>query len=150
VSPDFPDHKPLFAVQEAIVRYLPRYLGKTQAPSPSTQPSETDIKRSLIAVQKLIRAARSAGAEITVIQHLDRQEFVSGQLQPGHDLIADTVRAESAPLVQLQQVLAKRDPTGSRLYRDEIHLSAEGQSVLADLMYQVVIDALSPVKDAVP
>jgi hypothetical protein len=79
VLPDYPDHRPLLALEEAADRYIiPRLrfgTGKMEeAPSLDKPARQSDVDESLTAVRELIELARSSGARVIVAQHLERAE----------------------------------------------------------------------------
>ena len=148
VNPNFPDHRPMLALQELVSRYLwPRLMGAAVNPSvpAETLPSEKEIDESLAAVRELILRARSAGATVFVAQHLEAGEQGDGtrtNLLPGHDLIAKAARESGATVIQLGPAEWASLKAGKNPYRDNIHPNPIGQHVMANVLLEPIEKAL--------
>src|SRR6185436_14548815 len=79
VDQNYPDRKPVLAIQEAWSRYLwPRIAGAASADAsmPSEKPPRPqDIEQSLSAVRELVRRAKSRDVPVIVAQHLEPIEI---------------------------------------------------------------------------
>ncbi|MGB7160685.1 MAG: GDSL-type esterase/lipase family protein [Tepidisphaeraceae bacterium] len=126
------ERRPLLATEEALTRYLPRFLpaGPTTAtPTPSPQ----DIDTSLSALAKLVALSRVAGAHVIVAQHMEKGELSSAP-DRGHDHIRRTVEEAGATVIQLGPDFATSLKAGRDPYRDSIHPNEVGQRLLADAL----------------
>lgn len=139
-----PEHGPIFALQELFTRFLPLYLrGRTEAAEPP--PIETDdpavVSRVMTALRDLIRLARQRGARVIVAQHATFPE-VQGKQLPGHAAIQTAATIMGIEPVQclgaFQEALRDEMP-----YRDRIHPNELGQRLLADTLYEPILNAAS-------
>jgi hypothetical protein len=146
VQLNLPDRKPVLALQEAVVRYLwPRITGMTaDASVPDARPPEQkDIERSLSALRELIERGRSSGATVVVAQHWDLDEQSGKPLLPGHDMIAKLATDAGATVVQLGPAFRRSRDAGREPMRDVIHPNTAGQHVMADELFDVLLQRLS-------
>jgi lysophospholipase L1-like esterase len=140
IQPEFPDHKPLLALQELVLRYLlPRLRGAVgNASVPADRAPEPDeVDRSLKALSELIEMAQRSRAKVIVAQYLERKE-IDGALLPGHDMIESLAREHGAEVVQLgpaqrASLMAGKDP-----FRDALHPNATGQQRMADALFEPI------------
>ncbi len=132
VNPAFPAKKPWLASEEAIVRYLPRYLPWGQAVVESdpmvNAPSDKQIGWGIWAATELARAAEATGARVLFLQHWDQSELTSGA-GIGHDLLANAMKGAGAAVIDLGPDEKAR---GAALYLDNIHLAPAGQQMLKE------------------
>ncbi len=149
VSPNLPDHKPLFALQEAVTRYLPMYLpqrersvGDTGVRHHSSSAMTEDIRLCLDSEAELIRRARNAGVVAVVAQHWARGEL-TGEMEPGHDLLKETANRQGAIVIQLGPAFAASLNEGLNPYRDALHPNDLGQQLIADTLFPVIKQAIS-------
>jgi len=141
-----PDHKPLLALQEVVVRYLwPRITGMTaDATVPDTRPPEQkDIDASLKALRELIEIGRSNGARVIVAQHWDLDEQSGKPLLPGHEMIRKLATETGATVVQLGPAFQKDRAAGREPMRDVIHPNTDGQRVIAEALADLLARELS-------
>lgn len=139
---DAPTRKPLLALQEAVERYLPRYLPGSAAPAASqpteSAPDDPAVIKSLEAVTELVHLALQSGAKVAVAEHLERDETMD-HLKPGHDPIANAAKSAGASVIQLGPSFAQARQSGKRPYRDEIHPNEVGQRIIAQVLEDWVI-----------
>jgi hypothetical protein len=143
VSPDFPDRKPLLAMTEAVMRYLPRYLPREATAAPPPPPTEADLRWCLDSVCELVRSGRAAGSEVFVALYLDRMEASTGRLEAGHDLLAARAEACGAKVVELGPLFQEALRRGEDPYRDSIHPNARGQRLIVQAIEPLVVPAIS-------
>ena len=143
---DHPTQTPTLALQEAIERFLPRYLpeplrGLVRAPSadPVPQTSKMDSARGLADLKRFLQLAQSEGRNVVVMHHPDREEFLGGGYLDGHQQIHDSVEELSLPFVELRTPYLAVGPS---IYRDNVHHSVQGQRTMADAMLLAVLPAL--------
>lgn len=148
LSPNFPDHKPLFALQEVVTRYLPRYLlqiernlSDSRGKLPPSSAKTEDIRLCLDCEAQIIRRTREAGAVPVVAQHWVRGEL-TGEMEPGHNLLKDTANRQGAIVVQLGPAFANSINNGLNPYRDPLHPNDVGQQLIADTLFPVIKRAI--------
>jgi lysophospholipase L1-like esterase len=134
-SATHPTEAPVLALQEAITRYLPRYLPSIQAaveePSglDAIEPRAAEIEKGLAELRAFLQVCESSGARIVILHHPDIGEVNTGRYLPGlarMKLLADEL---SIPLTELRPEYSKMGAT--TLFRDSIHPNANGQSAIA-------------------
>lgn len=147
-DPNFPDRTPFFALQEAATRYLPRYLSiiedtfKEKPPLALTDAVDPGaVGKSMEALRDLVTLARSRGAEIMLVQHLERDEAM-GHKKPGYDVIRRFAEEMNVDRVDLGPSFAAAMESGLNPYNDIIHPNVKGQRLIADALIGPVKDAL--------
>jgi hypothetical protein len=147
VNPSYPDRKPLLALTDGFTRYLLPRLRHTAVSDPSPAANAParpeDVAACLAAVRDMIDLARAAGAKVLVAQHLERDEPVTAPF-PGHDAIAQQVRAAGLTPVELGPAFQAARDQGQSPYRDAIHPSALGQRLIAQTLLPRILTALNP------
>jgi len=144
VALDMPDHKPLCALSELVMRYIvPRVKAKmsggTVWPAQTPQaPDNPDVIRSLAELREMIEMGRAAGARVIVAQAVEHRE-ANGHLQPGHDMIRDVATAAGAEIVDFAaafdaELNAGRDPWRDQFY----HPNSHGQRIMANVLIPVL------------
>lgn len=142
VSPDFPDKKPILALEELVFRYLPRYLpGKATPAENLAEEPEATAFTALGDLEKLIELIQKAGVPLVILQHPTREELAEGY-DPGHDAIADLAKEMQVPTIELAPYLQAAIDAGQNVYRDKIHPNAQGQAVLAKAMEKALLEKL--------
>lgn len=145
---DHPSQAPTLALQEAVLRYLPRYLpqplrGLLKEPPEGTpvarEPGPQDSARGLADLQQFLQLAQGGRRQVIVLHHPDHDELSSGRYLDGHAQIRDLVRGLSLPFVELRTPYLAAGPG---IYRDNIHHSAQGQQVMADSLLVAVLQVL--------
>ena len=148
---DHPTQAPALASQEAVQRYLPRYLPQPLrawvSPAPTAPTTATPTKNSsaggsakgLDDLRAFLRMAQAEGRHVVVLHHPDRAETNSSQYLDGHAQIRSLVLAQGLPFVELR---AAYRTAGAGVYRDDVHHSPLGQSVMAQALFSAVLQAL--------
>lgn len=138
-----PDATPVLALQEAVVRYLPRFLPvlapAQEAATRDNGPTQADIQRGLNDLAAFLDMARAEGRRVIVIHHPDRQELLDGRNLDGFSLIRDRVATTGVGWLELAPIFRG---DGARLYRDAIHHTEQGQAVMASSLERTVLDSL--------
>jgi hypothetical protein len=143
-----PLQPPVSALAEGLERYaLPRLGIRLSTPSGSkldppsaepTSPADPRVQRSLADLRAFLQLARASGAHVVVVQFANRQEAISGELQPGSRWINQLLRQEGIPSVQAGPIFRGCGPIAS-LYTDGIHpYTAAGQACLAKAIQQAL------------
>lgn len=142
---DHPTQTPTLALQEAVQRYLPRYLPEplrgllAERTADAAELGTTDSARGLADLELFLRKARGSGRTVIVFHHPDRDELDRGVYLDGHAQIRERVQRLSLPFVDLRTAYLAAGPD---IYRDNIHHSALGQSVMAQALFNTVLQAL--------
>lgn len=132
-GPDAPTTKPYFAIEEAIFRYGRRYVPLLERVSRQATPPrkiyadpETEGRAALAGLLGQMKAnSRSA----YVVLHPTVGELAAGPTPEKRAEIEEIMRAG------LQYVDVAKSKTWSKaFYRDDIHLNADGQAALAEIL----------------
>lgn len=144
LSTDQPTSKPHFALQEALGRYLPRYLPGRSAPPPPP-PAELDaaaLAQCAAALEHLVTKARAAGVRIGFVFHWRLSEVNTGP-RAGLAALGQIADRLGVPVFTDELRLRAELDAGARVYFDDIHLSALGQRMLADVLLEAVNGTLN-------
>jgi lysophospholipase L1-like esterase len=134
-----PDTQPLFALQEAVFRYLPRYLPTFTKATASqvTTVSPAEVARGRSDLGQFLSLSKADGTrKVMVFHHPDRPEFLANKYLTGHAEMRALSQELEIPFIELYPAYAKQD---ANLYRDGIHHNVQGQKVLADALYDAVL-----------
>lgn len=144
-----PTSRPVSALVEAVVRYLPRYLptfgGSNAEHNDATSEAEFDRRASSgeQALAELIRQAAVLDKKMCLVQHLSRSEL-DDVPERGHGMIRSLFVQNGVPVFQMSEgVTAARD-RGETVFRDNIHINAAGQEVLAQYLERCAAEAQVP------
>jgi lysophospholipase L1-like esterase len=137
-----PTQTPTLALQEAVQRYLPRYLPEplrdllTERTASAAELGPADSARGLADLEQFLRNARVENRTVIVVHHPDRDELDSGVYLDGHAQIRALVQSVSLHFVELSTAFSAAGPG---IYRDNIHHTAQGQRVLAEALFDAVL-----------
>lgn len=139
-----PTRRPVSALLEGIERYLPRYLPTLTSPPPAPVPqAEDDTARGAAEIEALISRFAAQGVGLCLIQHQTRTELRDGP-QPGHHAIQALFADRDVPTLDFGPVLEAALAAGAAPYRDDIHLSDEGQRLMVDALHTCAAEARVP------
>ncbi|MDB5572596.1 MAG: hypothetical protein JWN93_3779 [Hyphomicrobiales bacterium] len=128
-----PTRPPRLALEEAFLRYLPRYLphraSAARAEPPPAPPGPTGAQ-DLGAILDMAAAAR---VRVCLIQHLTKSELSAGP-QPAHFEIGGIFRRRALPVLDFGASLRALLAVGRSPYSDDIHINDAGQAALADAL----------------
>lgn len=120
-----PQTRPWLALGEALERYLPRYL-----PGRATKASTLDKiparNVDLSPLKTMIKLAKAKGMPACIVLHHTKADRLSGTIHRGLAAIQSAAKAHGAKIVDDKNYL---DPETS--YRDDIHLSDDGQKSMS-------------------
>lgn len=142
---NLPEHRPLLALQELWTKYLPRYLGEKLETGDHSRPppvSAEDVKMCLAALREVTRLARASGTAVVLAQHLRRTEL-QGKPETGHHEIARVAAELGIEPVQLGPAFARSLQEGLSPYHDRGHPNDHGQRIIAEVLYESILEALS-------
>jgi hypothetical protein len=174
-SPETPTQDPPLAVIELWQRYLaPRLMllvpGAAQpqaalspnlasphspnAPGAASGQRPPELLAPLPSLASLLRAVRSQGAQLVVLQHWERGEIETGRPYPNHDRIAALLRLQGVPTTQAGPIMARCAASHGQpvaaLFVDSVHPYTDlGQRCLAEALRQA-LTPLSPPPVAAP
>lgn len=141
VDPNFPSHKPVFALEEAIIRYLPRLVGLRKYdsdPSFSLIDNQQNITVATSALKEMITLARLSRADVIAVQHLEKLELQEG-VHKGYKVISDLLNSLNVPTYQTKGLFKQAVIAGNNPYRDNIHPNTLGQKLIAETLIEPLI-----------
>lgn len=146
-----PDHKPVLAIQEAVTRYLPRYLpgwlhgaeANESGPIPDMQATFTQQEADWAqgCLRKLIEAGFASHASVIVAQYLVPHE-VTGNVDNGYPINQKTALEEGAAVVQMGPTFAAAVAAGKQPFRDSCHPNVLGQRLMAQVLLPAIEKAV--------
>lgn len=128
---DFPVSKPIFASEELLFRYVPKFIDKIK---PTKSPRDRRIENSELgqaALVKLINTLRRSDAQIDFILHPTRTEIRSGYDSNGKR-IKKILHDNEIRVFEARSLLL------DNMYRDEIHLNANGQFAYFKILRRLI------------
>ncbi len=137
-----PQRRPLLAVQEIYGTYLPRYIrGRRKAPADELPVSPAAVEKCLSAVRELVRMATTSGASVLLAQHLKQSE-IETEPEVGYHEIARVARELGIDPIELGPGFARSLQEGSSPYRDGNHPNERGQQIIAELLFEPIMNAV--------
>lgn len=153
VRADYPDHTPLLACQELYARYWPMIVAmvwpSNEAPESEPVPTLDDQRRSLDDLGRLIAIVERSGAALVVAQHLEQGEL-GGHEMPGYGKIRELFQSRGIQPINLGPAFSDSLKTGMDPYRDRLHPNAQGQRLIAETLYQPIVEALTTRQTLLP
>ena len=132
LGPNFPEAPPVLALEEAVIRYLPRYLPslRSAGTAASAPGDEQDSARGARYLRELLTRAKAAVPHAVLLLHPTRQELAHGTLPDGEEIL------RIAGDLNVPTMIVARAMTGETgvYYWDEIHISAAGQQLYGELL----------------
>ncbi|HAZ60397.1 MAG TPA: hypothetical protein DCY89_02340 [Gammaproteobacteria bacterium] len=146
----YPVQAPILALEEGIHRYLERFVPAPlriwQPPPgpPPPPPTEAELQalhtQALADLRALHELVQGSGAGFRALLHATQPELTAGLASaatagdPGRAELKAFFAELGVPLHDLQPFWAAAIADGRKVYTDFIHLSAEGQSLLTELL----------------
>jgi hypothetical protein len=153
-NPFYPDHPPLFAIQEAIGRYILPNLQKAMSADQSSSSvpnsltrseciytlSESDqqFQQNMKLLKKSISLIQTQKVPINVLFTPNRQDLIPTFVTPDHkpDLL-QFLNTLGIPVFDLHQAWSTLPtPTIANYFRDSKHLTAAGNEAIADFVFR--------------
>lgn len=138
-----PTKAPILALEEAIFRYLPRYLPFAKVDARIAKAETPDLQTQQAghqAIERLLSDLHKSGMKVCLIQHLTIGEMNTSPAY-GWNEIRFHFKNRGYPVVQLSDwtrpALAKYESP----FRDDIHLNAAGQKLLMQAISKCVLQA---------
>jgi hypothetical protein len=150
VDPNFPGHKPMFALEEAITRYLiPRLRGRLVAKDTAMvltggaqiNAIPANIEACHEAQLEIYSLAREAGAEPFLAEYLGPEEM-TGDPWAGYYANCKTAQGASVPIIDMGPGFKAAIKNGTNPFRDSIHPDVEGNRVMEQAILPPVEEAL--------
>lgn len=146
-TPVFPDKRPVFGLTELVAKYGPRYLRLwtrgSKAPGTRAEGAAAEvIEQSLESVRELLGMAVDSGAIVFVAQYLMRSEAQLRKPHKGHAAFAEVAQQMGVTTIQLGPAFSDALEAGRVPYIGPIHPDAEGQKLIADVLFEPVRHAL--------
>jgi hypothetical protein len=151
LGPEHPTSRPLFASWEALRNYLPRYVPWLRPAPPIARGAR--VVDPLDDLSDGIELLRKSGVATCAVLIPSESELSAG---PGKGFVAIRARLESldVPLVDASDLLRSALRRGEAPFRDGVHLTAGGQSLLAEACMEslgmVGVSDQRPASSAVP
>jgi hypothetical protein len=144
---EHPTRKPILALEEVIFRYIPAWLGRFRTPAAATElPPERQLEledQALGSLRQLVAAGRASGAQVIAVLHASREEAESGRPKPGALHIRQVLTELGVPVADSTEAFRTATIQGHRVYRDDLHPMPQGQTVLANVIYDA-LDRILP------
>lgn len=134
---DFPSRRPVLALEEFVWKLWTRWT--TPEERVATQAAKAQC---LAAIGQIARYAKDNGADFVVVLHSTLPELDHGEGE-GLRWIREFCMAESIVVVSLRGAFAVDRWNGKVLYRDDIHTTAAGQRVMAEVLLEYLSPQLS-------
>lgn len=136
-----PTRKPVLALEEGFKRFILGYMPALAPSSGSTvdeyNPTAQDAEGSLRALREMVELLHAEGVRVAVVFHPRHSELM-GTMLPGRARLTDALRALNVPVLTTDDALRISLSRAERPYRDDIHLTTQGQRVLSDVLLQAV------------
>jgi len=134
-----PQERPIWAVGEGLVRYAPRYLPEPFAgwlrpqPVPNTYPKPANMPDGIMETQRMLDRFANEGIAACFVLHRSRDKMPDSD-DVGLARFRDLAQAVSVPTLETRPAFDATGQNISMFYRDPIHITVQGQAVLADLL----------------
>jgi len=141
-----PRRRPLSALLELVERSVRQRLRRRRNRKKKQQPVCAEATRACLgALRELIEMGLAEEASVLLAQHLTQDELERGPEQ-GHREIARVVGEMGLVPLALGPAFAESLRQGKNPYRDRYHPNEQGQRVIAETLYEVILEALSATK----
>lgn len=133
-----PSSTPISALYEGIDRYLLKPAPwRSQRPHTiATAPPSEEVCEQHI--QDLLSHASSSDATVAVIQYLNRQEIISGNVEDGYPQIHRICEELGVRTINNRAIFSDAIKKKQQPFRDKIHPNAYGQTLLAQLILEAL------------
>ena len=141
-----PTHRPVSALLEGAVRYLPRYMpsfsspGDSNDPTAFTDPPSAAKQQGLADLAEFLELAKKNTRHVLVFQHWEREEVERGVANAGNIAIQDLCAKIGISTVQLQPYFKQAIKNGENPYRDNIHPNQIGQRLIGQAIFDQISD----------
>ena len=140
-----PQKKPVFATQEAVTRYLPRFLSKIfeqinppQEIDEIPKPNPEAIRQGLHDLEEFLSIAKNTNIDVSIIQYWDKAEVQTGNLQIGNQKIKQIAQKLDISVFQTGEIFQEAYQNREEPFRDNIHPNNKGQELLSEVMLKIL------------
>ncbi|MGD9690687.1 MAG: hypothetical protein AB7K52_13465 [Phycisphaerales bacterium] len=143
LGPEQPTRTPVLALEEVVFRYIPSWLGTlgngggSAAHEPSAEQRLALEDQALGALRELVARARTSGAKVIGVLHASRSEIDAGP-HAGTQRLRSALRGLEVPVFDDADGFRGAVTSGAWVYRDDIHPMPEGQSILAQVIFEAL------------
>jgi hypothetical protein len=142
VSPEYPVRKPLFALEEAFNRYLPKYFKGLDRPKERikySKSTEDILEENIISIVAIARIVESEGARLIVIlvEQPREAELQTSVNKMAKQLLAEILGDLNVPYVNLGETFFEKGDR--KLFYDNIHPNPEGNKVIAEYAAKMIL-----------
>ncbi|WP_156167369.1 SGNH/GDSL hydrolase family protein [Aurantiacibacter marinus] len=141
-SLDYPVEKPVSAFGELITRYLLPEFGWRSEAEPRRQ-ARARSGAGEIEIARLMDRFREDGVPLCIVHNPMRRELLA-EILPAGVRLQELFKERGVPVISARDVYRTQNESGADLYRDDIHLNAEGQRALAPLLIDCAAAAQVP------
>jgi len=148
LSADQPTRKPLLALEEVVLRFLPSawnyyVMGGRSAAQAAAKPDAAPPKIQDSAIQstrQMVLLARAQGAKVAAVLHYSQGELTTGP-NPGLIALRQGLRELDVPTIETAEPFRQATQRALFPYRDPIHPSRTGQGPLLESLQSAVASA---------
>lgn len=142
VSPNMPEKKPIFAIQELFNRYIIPELEGTSYRGGEVGfiENENKVKRNEKGINDLINLSKANMIPLVVYLHPNKEELLSKTLDARGLALLELLKSKN---VTVYNGLSIMEP---RFYRDGIHLNEEGHKRISDFFAPILCKKLDSMK----
>lgn len=149
--PSFPDHRPVLALQEFVVRYVQPYLSQRldlADPGVGGQRDPDQPARSIANVLSIDDAVRASNAELVVVFLEERMDRGDDTLSKGAKRVFFTSMASQG--IPVLTFATRIERFGHEtLFFDEVHPNIEGNRLIAEMVSAALGDRIAAAGKAV-
>ncbi len=136
-----PTEAPRSALVELITRYVWPRITSSGNGAVALAPTQQQIEEGLASAGALLNWIRSRGIPVAVVLHKTRSELGNPKVKHYESLRAVAEQA-GVPVYESESVLGPAVARGEGVFTDDIHPSAAGQVLIAELYARIVSDLL--------
>ena len=130
-----PTERPLSALTEGIMRYLPRYLphfsrSENKGTDHFVDPAE-QLSKGIEDLRSFLSLAKNGAKSVLVFQHWERDEINAGEAKQGNERIRSLCESMGISSISLEPYFKNAIENGQNPYRDNIHPNQTGQQLIA-------------------
>ncbi|MBN1871715.1 MAG: hypothetical protein JW800_03990 [Candidatus Omnitrophica bacterium] len=141
-SPNYPDEKPVLALQEIFVKYLPGFLCSPKADDFFKEKSvrqENQLKYNLLSLVRIKNYVSAMDSKLIVV-------FIGSRMKEAYDVsfveagkrqLFDIISISDIDFINLDEKFSSSE--GDRLLRDKMHPGVEGNKVIAEALAEHIV-----------
>ena len=129
-------------MQRYLPRYLPQFPLENTPDEKNLSPPSVNVEKGLADLKEFLELARIQSRHVIVIQHLTKEE-ITGKKETGFTANKNTCLSLHLQCLSLETVFRKSLTIGQDTYRDDIHINALGQQLVANVILESIRSQLS-------